>query len=202
MATVWDSFFEEKIRKIFTDKKYVVDIGGTLRIDETRNNRKEIRNDWIIPLTKEADYKVLDKVADFNPDIVGDIHSLPLADNSVDAIICIAVLEHVEDPKRAVEEVYRVLKPGGYAFFYAPFLFYYHPEKGYYGDFYRFTKEGFGYLTRQFSSVEMVPVRGPFATIANLVPFLSKRTGWLDWLDRMLRPHSDQVSGYNVFCVK
>lgn len=202
MITAWDSFFEEKIRKIFTDKKYVVDIGGTLRIDETRNNRKETRNDWIIPLTKEADYKVLDKVADFNPDIVGDIHSLPLADNSVDAIICIAVLEHVEDPKRAVEEVYRVLKPGGYAFFYAPFLFYYHPEKGYYGDFYRFTKEGFGYLTRQFSSVEMVPVRGPFATIANLVPFLSKRTGWLDWLDRTLRPHSDQVSGYNVFCVK
>ena len=63
---------------------------------------------------KRVDYKILDKVADYSPDIVGDIHELPLEDNSVDAILCSAVLEHVEEPQRAVKEMYRVLKKGGY----------------------------------------------------------------------------------------
>src|SRR6185437_1199275 len=195
----WDTFFKDKIQKIFSEKHLIIDIGGGLRIDSLRNNRKEDKHNWILPFVSNVDYKILDKVPDFNPDIVGDIHSLPLADNSVDAVICIAVLEHVEDPKKAMEEIHRVLKPGGYAFIYAPFLFYYHPEKGYYGDFYRFTNEGMLYLARQFSSSELCAVRGPIATAMNLLPFFSKRTRMFDYLDRWLRPHSKQVSGYNMF---
>lgn len=43
-----------------------------------------------------------------------DAHSLPLGDASVDVAIMGEVLEHVEEPARALEEVYRVLKPGGH----------------------------------------------------------------------------------------
>jgi SAM-dependent methyltransferase len=198
----WDLFFHDKVKKIFEEKKEVIDIGGTLGLDRKRSNRGKKETEWLLPYLEHVQYKVLDKVADFNPDIVGDIHDLPLPDDSVDAIVCSSVIEHVENPIRAMEEVYRVLKPGGYAFFYAPFLYYYHPMPGYYGDFYRFTYDGWEYLTRHYASREIRPVHGPVATILNLVPFMSKRVDWLRRFDRWWRPNSRQVSGYNVFCVK
>jgi len=118
---LWDSFAKEKLQKIFTEKHSIIDIGGGLRVDAGRGNRLTPENIWLNDYVAKVDYKVLDKVADFHPDIVGDIHQLPLVDASVDAIICIAVLEHVENPLQAVREMYRVLKPGGYCFIYVPF---------------------------------------------------------------------------------
>ena len=41
---------------------------------------------------------------------------LPLADCSVDLIVSLQVLEHVQDPPKVVRELYRVLKPGGELF--------------------------------------------------------------------------------------
>jgi ubiquinone/menaquinone biosynthesis C-methylase UbiE len=152
---------------------------------------------------KKVEYKVLDKVADYNPDIVGDIHKLPLADNSVDAIICMSVLKHVEEPQQAVREMYRVLKPGGYCYIYVPFLFYYHPMPGYYGDFYRFTVDGCRYMARDFSTIETHNARGAIATVFNLFPFFSKKVGFFEFLDRLFgKTKSNQTSGYHVFCIK
>lgn len=203
MKRPWEIFSEEKLKKIFTEKKLIIDIGGGLRIDKNRNNRLENSQQWLQDYMSKVDYKILDKVADYHPDIIGDIHALPLADGSVDAIICIAVLEHVEDPQLAIKEIYRVLKPGGFCFLFAPFLYYYHPEKGYYGDFFRFTEDGIRHLTRNFRTVELQNVRGALSTVGNLIPWLSKRTGFLDWLDRIFsKSASKQTSGYSVFCVK
>ncbi len=203
MQTAWDQFFEDKMKLIFTPGKTVIDIGGGLRVDATRNNRDSQAPGWLGDYIKKVDYKILDKVPDYHPDIVGDIHQLPFADNSIDAIVCIAVLEHVEEPAKAVAEVYRVLKPGGQAFFYAPFLFYYHPLSGYYQDFYRFTSDGWRYLTRSFATVELQNVRGALATVLNLFPWFSKRTKWVDYIDRLFhKENSQQTSGYNVFCIK
>src|SRR5262249_54234575 len=39
----------------------------------------------------------------------------PLADNSVDVVVLLNVLEHIEDHEAAVRQVQRVLKPGGAA---------------------------------------------------------------------------------------
>ena len=200
----WDTFFDEKIRKIFDDKDLIIDIGGGLRVDAHKNNRGNQHADlaaYII--SKKKNYKILDKVPDYNPDIVGDIHHLPFEDNSVDAIICSAVLEHVEEPQQAVREIFRVLKPGGYCFIYAPFLFYYHPMPGYYGDFYRFTYDGFTYLTKDFKTVEIQNVRGALSTVMNLFPLFAKRSAPFDVIDRFIgKLASRQTSGYNVFCVK
>lgn len=198
----WNGFFREKAKKIFEEKSEVIDIGGTLGLDGGKSNRVKAPNVWLNQYLDRVDYKILDKVADYNPDIVGDIHDLPFPDNSVESIICSSVLEHVENPIRAVEEIYRVLKPGGYAYFYAPFIFYYHAEPGYYKDFYRFTYDGWEHLTRQFASREIAPVHGPFAAMLNLLPFLSDKVDWVRPLDSWLRPNSRQASGYNVFCVK
>lgn len=198
----WDLFFEEKIKRIFTEKKYIVDIGGGLRIMPAKNNR-QMDHGWIAKYLKNVKYIVLDKVADYNPDIVGDIHNLPLRDSSVDAIICMNVLEHVEDPQKAVKEIYRVLKPGGYCYFDTPFIFYYHPMEGYYRDFFRFSRDAWQYLTRDFKSVEMQNVRGSLATVMNLFPLFSKRTRFFDFLDALFgKQGSSQTSAYRVFCIK
>lgn len=86
---------------------------------------------------------------------------------------------------------------------YFPFIFYYHPLEGYYKDYWRFTDEGLRILAREFSSIELAPSKGPFATLLNLIPPLSKkRIGFVDWFDRLVKPNSKQVSGWYAFCVK
>ena len=50
----------------------------------------------------------------------GDIFHLPFADNSVDILISSEVVEHLPDPKPALQEMERVLKPGGYAMITTP----------------------------------------------------------------------------------
>lgn len=50
----------------------------------------------------------------------GDAMSLPLADNTVDVIICAQVYEHVPDDERLFMEINRVLAPGGLVFFSGP----------------------------------------------------------------------------------
>lgn len=43
----------------------------------------------------------------------GDLQDLDLQDNIFDKIICVSVLEHVENPIKAAKELWRLLKPGG-----------------------------------------------------------------------------------------
>ncbi len=52
-----------------------------------------------------------------------DIQSIPFESNSFDAIICIHVLEHVENDRIAISELHRVLKPGGWALISVPIDF-------------------------------------------------------------------------------
>lgn len=50
----------------------------------------------------------------------GDAMSLPLPNDSVDAVICAQVYEHVPNDVQLFGEIYRVLKPGGMVFFSGP----------------------------------------------------------------------------------
>ncbi len=202
---LWDTFFREKVGRIFTEKKLIIDIGGGLRIVREKNNRYDASREWIRPLLKNVDYKIMDVVADYHPDIVGDIHALPFANASIDAIICIAVLEHVEDPFKAMSEMHRVLKPGGFCFIYVPFLFYYHAERGYYKDFWRYTEDGVRQMSKAFSTIELSGVRGALETWVKLspfgrYPFFIRCANLLDRLTGKVR--SKQMSGYNVFLTK
>lgn len=63
-----------------------------------------------------------------NTDLVGDCECLPLRDDSVDLIIGTGLLEHVGDHRAVLEEVARVLRPGGRAHMEMPFLQQYHDD--------------------------------------------------------------------------
>lgn len=53
-------------------------------------------------------------------DIKADICDLPFKDNEFDIILCNHVLEHIPDDTRAMNELYRIMKPGGYGIFQVP----------------------------------------------------------------------------------
>ncbi len=54
-------------------------------------------------------------------DVKADICDLPFADDSYDFIICNHVLEHIPDDTRAMQEIFRVLAPGGTAILQVPY---------------------------------------------------------------------------------
>lgn len=58
----------------------------------------------------------------FSPivDVKADILDLPFADNSFDVIVCNHVLEHIVDDRKAMSELYRVMKPGGWGILQVP----------------------------------------------------------------------------------
>ncbi|NRB82493.1 MAG: class I SAM-dependent methyltransferase [Winogradskyella sp.] len=53
-------------------------------------------------------------------DVKADICNLPFKDNSYDVILCNHVLEHIPDDTKAMQELYRVLKPNGWGIFQIP----------------------------------------------------------------------------------
>jgi hypothetical protein len=51
-----------------------------------------------------------------------DIHAIPFPENHFDVVFCNHVLEHVADDIKAMNEIQRVLKPGGWAILQVPFF--------------------------------------------------------------------------------
>ena len=53
-------------------------------------------------------------------DVKADICDLPFKDNSFDVVFCNHVLEHITDDKKAMQELFRVMKRGGFGIFQIP----------------------------------------------------------------------------------
>ena len=68
---------------------------------------------------KNLDYTTSDLESPI-ADVKADICDLPFDDNSYDIIFCNHVLEHIPDDKKAMQELYRVLKPNGMGIFQIP----------------------------------------------------------------------------------
>ena len=143
-----------------------------------------------------------------NVQFVADGHNIPLPDDSFDAVIVQAVLEHVLEPVTVVSEIYRVLKPDGIVYAETPFL--QHVHEGAY-DFTRYTESGHRYLFKNFESIDSGSCGGAGTqllwSIDNFVRgvFRSRRVGkaiklgffWLQYFDRII-PESyniDAASG-------
>ncbi|HEY3018709.1 MAG TPA: methyltransferase domain-containing protein [Solirubrobacteraceae bacterium] len=141
--------------------------------------------------------------------LIADAHQIPLAGETVDAVVVQAVLEHVLDPSRVVGEIRRVLKPGGLVYAETPFLQQVHAGPL---DFVRYTSSGHRYLFRSFDEVAAGPVAGAGTqllwSLDHLVRGLlrSELAGklaralfsWLRHLDRLVGPAyaMDDASAY------
>lgn len=133
--------------------------------------------------------------------IVCDAHDIPFDDQTFDGVIAQAVLEHVVDPYRCVEEIYRVLRQDGVVFSDIPFMQQVHGGRY---DFTRFTHLGHRRLFRRFEEIESGTSAGPglvlswsyqyfllsFTTSKNLTRLLrvfGKLTSfWWKYFDRYL----------------
>lgn len=90
-------------------------------------------------------------------DIRSDITAIPEADHSFDTILCSEVLEHVPYPEKALQELTRLLKPGGNLILTAPFCSLthfapYHFSSGFNQYFYQHHLENLGYQIEEISS--------------------------------------------------
>ncbi len=96
-------------------------------------------------------------------DIILDAHQIPFADGTFDAVVAVAVLEHVLDPMRCVAEVERVLKADGLVYAVTPFMQQVH--MGAY-DFTRFSALGHRRLFRGFDTVREGIANGPGSALS------------------------------------
>ena len=113
-------------------------------------------------------YVGLDTAAHADADLVGPIEEIPAEDGSFDLVLCIQVLEHVDDPARAVRELHRVTRPGGRVLLSTHGAMVYHPNPS---DPWRWTHEGLARLfaaNGDWGSVTVSPGCGTAASLAML----------------------------------
>lgn len=106
-----------------------------------------------------------------NPDIVMDATKMTFESNRFDAIFMMEVLEHIPEPQKAIDEIYRTLKKDGTLVLSTPYIFGLH-DKPY--DFYRYTKYGLSYLLKDFKNVKIVQRNDYIHTIIVLISRLMK----------------------------
>ena len=110
-----------------------------------------------------------------NPNIIGDVCTLPFIDNCFDVISLMEVLEHIHNPQKALNEIYRVLKPEGLLIFSVPFIFPLHDRPD---DYFRFTKYGLTHLLSKYYQVEVVERNSFSEAIAVLIVRLIMEKGY------------------------
>jgi SAM-dependent methyltransferase len=120
----------------------------------------------------------IDFIKDTGVDIVADLNSpFPIKDNSYDSAICISVLEHLLEPKEALKEMNRILKPEGSILLATPWIFPYHAVPD---DYFRFSRKALEYLAAEsgFRVVYAASSGGKLRIISTFFTY------WFPWTKR------------------
>jgi len=94
-----------------------------------------------------------------------DLKNVPVPSNCYDLVFCSQTLEHVPDPIKVLDELGRVLKPGGHLWLTAPFFYEEHEAPF---DYYRYTRFGLTQIIQNagFSIESIEWLEGYFGTLA------------------------------------
>ncbi len=118
-----------------------------------------------IPLIDDKNSEITDTLY---PEV--DFQNLPFKDNSFDYVISDQVLEHIENPKKAISESFRVLKNDGIAVHTTCFLNYFHPSPL---DYWRFSPNCLKYLCEDVGFSKILQSEGWGNRLAILLCFIS-----------------------------
>jgi SAM-dependent methyltransferase len=137
------AFFNEKIKHL--NECTVLDVGCADRWVEAvlPENCRYLGIDY--PATGSELYAA-------NPDVFADASCLPIQSDKIDVVTLFEIIEHLESPQEALQEAYRVLKPGGSLWLTVPFIYPIHDAPF---DFQRLTTFG---LMRDLTAAGFVDI--------------------------------------------
>lgn len=142
---------EEQIRRLASkDPGKVLDVGG--------GDGKRYRHFF-----HSEDFTSVDIDPKTFPNIVASCENLPFPEGTFDTVLCSQMLEHVLDPRKCLEEIYRVLKPEGRLLLTVPQWNELHAEPN---DYWRFTNYGITLLCSLAGfKLEVVEQRGSYHSV-------------------------------------
>lgn len=110
---------------------------------------------------------------------VADMHSIPLEDGSIDLVILSQALSDVPEPAKVLEEIGRVLRPGGRVVIFESMAY---PEHDMPYDYWRIMPKGLSWIAGQsgFAVEECAYLGGLFTRFASL---------WADYVMGSLKRH-------------
>ena len=87
------------------------DVGGRNNESRSRKNIKALNNNLNNVVVST------DIIADYQPDLVDDMCNTKKEASTFDGVYCVAILEHVAEYWKAIDNIHKILKPEGEAFF-------------------------------------------------------------------------------------
>ena len=99
------------------------------------------------PLFPGKEYVGADMRKGIGVDVILNLHKIELPSESVGTVLILDTMEHVEFPRKAIEETYRILKPRGILIITSVLNY---PIHEYPHDYWRFTPDGFKSLLRPY----------------------------------------------------
>ena len=135
--------------------------GYTLDISSEKHASYE--NDWNIELKNLINIDI-----DGKPNILADINNLPFKNNTISNFGCFNVLELLQFPKIAVQEIHRVLNKTGYLVGYVPFLYPIHNQPV---DYWRFSNKSLYQILSigGFENIIIEPLGGRFIVMYDII---------------------------------
>ena len=77
-----------------------------------------------------------------------DVMALPFEDNSIDSVLLTQVLEHLDTPYKALDEIYRVMKPNAILILSVPFIYQAHATPF---DYFRYSEYGLKKIAKDYN---------------------------------------------------
>lgn len=174
-------------RQFLKDKKMyisgnVIDVGaGTLKY-----------KNFILSINKVKSYTALDFYKFEGVDIVANLNDhLDLQNDQFDTAVCISVIEHLYEPQIALNEIFRILKPGGYLLLTAPWVYPYHREPN---DFFRYSRYALDYMMKK-SGFEVISI-GP--TGGNGRTFMVFLERWMPYIGPIMRYFENNINNPKI----